>query len=407
MSAIRSSRIARLGVVGLLLYALTTPAPALADPSPDNNSAPSSAARAEQDFRWSVAPSNENGELGRSYFVHDVKPGQTIEDWVAITNYGEEPMTFSVYGTDAFNTPDGSFALLPADEEPALAGTWIEIPREDQTVEVKGGETRVIPFTITVPDNAEPGDHAAGVIASVSHDALNAQGQLVRVDRRIAARVYLRVDGPVRPSLHIDAIRTDYQAPPWWNPFATGEVTITYQVRNAGNLRLTASGEAGAAGPFGVGRGDPVHKDVPEMLPGTVYEDTHTIPDIYPLFWINGEVTLTPQAAPQSAQTPDLHPVTRGDSVIAIPWLPVLAAILLTAVLIWRRRHAKRRFQAAVAAAVAEARKQDAAHQGAPQTTAAEAPADPTTDSPEQQPDSAAHQGGSANEQTEPEEPRS
>ncbi len=74
MSAIRSSRIARLGVVGLLLYALTTPAPALADPSPDNNSAPSPAARAEQDFRWSVAPSNENGELGRSYFVHDVKP---------------------------------------------------------------------------------------------------------------------------------------------------------------------------------------------------------------------------------------------------------------------------------------------------------------------------------------------
>ena len=135
-------------------------------------------------------------------------------------------------------------------------------------------------------------------------------------------------------------------------------------MRNAGNLRLTASGEAGAAGPFGVGLGDPVHKDVPEMLPGTVYEYTHTIPDIYPLFWINGEVTLTPQAAPQSAQTPDLHPVTRGDSVIAIPWLPALAAILLTAVLIWRRRHAKRRFQAAVAAAVAEARKQDAAHQG-------------------------------------------
>ncbi|GAA3992654.1 DUF916 domain-containing protein [Thermobifida alba] len=404
MTATPSSRIARLGVVGLLLYALTAPAaPALADPRPDADSegggaAPHTAA-SDQGLRWSVAPSNADGELGRSFFVYDLQPGQTIEDWVAITNHGDETMTFSVYGTDAFNTPDGSFALLPADEEPTLAGTWIDLAPEDRTVEVEAGQTRVVPFDITVPEDAEPGDHAAGVIASVSQDAVNAQGQLVRVDRRIAARVYLRVDGPVRPSLQIDAIRTEYRAPQWWNPFATGEVTVTYQVRNTGNLRLVASGQVAAEGPFGASLGDPVTEEVPEMLPGTVYEYTRTIADVYPLFWLNGKVALTPEAAPQAPESPGLEPVVRADSVIAVPWVPVLAAVLLTAVLLWRRRRAKRRFQTAVAAAVARAREQEAA-------AAREAQHPDPADGEAAPADAAQEQAASEEERTDPEEPK-
>mgnify|MGYP001249850023 CR=1 FL=1 len=406
------TRIARLGVVGLLLYALTVPAaPALADVRPGTDPGTDSGsggtaqqqAAADQGFRWSVAPSNADGELGRSYFVHDVKPGQTIEDWAAVTNYGDEAMTFSVYGTDAFNTSDGSFALLPADEEPTLAGTWIELAPEDRSIEVEAGETRVVPFRITVPEDAEPGDHAAGVIASVAQDAVNAQGQLVRVDRRIAARVYLRVDGPTRPSLQIDAVRTEYHAPAWWNPFATGELTVTYQVRNTGNLRMVASGGVGAEGPLGVALGEGTPVQVPEMLPGTVYEYSHTVSDVYPLFWLNGEVTLTPEAAPQAPRIPGLEPVTRSDSAVAVPWVPVLVVVLLAAVLLWRRRLAKRRFAAAVAAAVAEARQEEAAARDAQAGTPA--PAD-GGGAPADTPPAPEEQTGAGEEQNGPEDPR-
>lgn len=359
MSVPRISGVTRCAVTGSLLSMLVAAAsPALADQRASPAPRPDATAAAEaydQSFRWSVAPANPEGETSRSFFVYDVRPGQSIEDWVAVTNYGDEPMTFKVYGTDAFNTEDGSFALLEAGEEPRLAGTWLEFDPADSVVDVEPGETRVIPLTMVIPDNAEPGDHAAGVVISVAHDAIDAQGQLVRVDRRIAARVYLRVEGPARPALQVEAVHVDYDYP-WWNPFRTGTATVAYRMRNAGNLRLAADSQIAVKGPFNVPLGEPAKADVPEMLPGTVYEYTHEVTGVYPLFWLSAKITAEPQPAPQAAGLTGVGPVTRSASAAAVPWPIVAGLLLLTTVLLWRRKRAKTKLRVAVAAAVAQAR---------------------------------------------------
>ncbi|BCB79220.1 hypothetical protein Pflav_056300 [Phytohabitans flavus] len=123
-------------------------------------SAPAGAAPVKapgDDFKWSVVPSSPKGPTVRSRFEYGLKPGEEVSDWVGVSNLGTEPLKVSVYATDAFNAPDGGFALLPASEQPKDVGAWITLPRKDYTVPV--GKRVDIPFKVKIPANAEPGDH--------------------------------------------------------------------------------------------------------------------------------------------------------------------------------------------------------------------------------------------------------
>ena len=54
--------------------------------------------------------------------------------------------------------------MLTSDRESTDAGTWIRI---QDSIDVASGADVVVPFTITVPDDATPGDHLAGVAAAI------------------------------------------------------------------------------------------------------------------------------------------------------------------------------------------------------------------------------------------------
>ena len=219
----------RIGVpLGAALLALSIAPPALATaPAPPSPSAPSttgSSSAGQQVDRFSVQPSGPKGPTGRNHFIYDVAPGSTLFDYVGVTNLSDRPLTFQVYATDAFTTVDGAFSLLPANQEPTDVGSWTRV--EQQSVTVKPGKRADIRFEITVPTNATPGDHIGGVIAAVRQSGVTADGQQVQVDRRVAARVYLRVTGDVAPALdgrvdgrRIPRLRSIPSAvPTWWSP---------------------------------------------------------------------------------------------------------------------------------------------------------------------------------------------
>lgn len=290
---------------------LATPAP-----PPDNS------------FRWSVQPIGQAGVPGRSYLVHDLAPGTRLDDGVRITNYTEQPMTFTVYGTDAFTTNDGSFSLLPAENRPAGAGTWIT-PAQG-TVTVAPGAGVDVPVTITVPADAEPGDHAAGVIASVATVQADASGRLVQVDRRIAARAYFRVAGPLHPGLQIDDVRISYDNP--GNPFPGAGATVTYRVRNTGNARVSAQAEVKVEGPLGWQLGGPTRENVTELLPGAELTRSAHFDGVFPAGQLTASVTVRAGQAPQGAAVPPTA-TTRTASVWAVPWA-LVAALLALAVAI-------------------------------------------------------------------------
>ncbi|MEU1887437.1 DUF916 domain-containing protein [Micromonospora rifamycinica] len=313
-----------------LLVATVQPAPARAAPAPSPG--PTAAAGETGAARWAVQPSSAKGPTGRNYFIYDLAPGSTLTDHVGITNLGDRPVTFDVYGTDAYSAADGAFALLPADRPATDVGAWIRVDRREWTI--PAGKRVDIPFRLSVPANATPGDHTGGVIGAVARVRTTADGQRVLVDQRLAARVYLRVTGPVRPAVTVEAVDVSYDNPV--NPFGGGDLVVRYRLRNDGNVRVGGSGTVTVTAPFGREQARTAPTDLPELLPGATFTVTERITGVPPLLRLTAEVDI-------AATTTDtaLPPVVRTAGVWAPPWL--LLALLAVAVgwagwRWWRRR---------------------------------------------------------------------
>jgi hypothetical protein len=282
--------------------------------------------------RWAVQPSGPDGPTGRNWFAYDLAPGAEIVDWVGVTNLGESTLDFTVYPTDAYTTADGAFALLPAGEPPRDLGGWITM--EAGSYRVPAGHRMDIPFRITVPANATPGDHAGGIIAGITARQTSADGQQLDLDRRVAARIYLRVDGPAQPAVRVESVRVSYDNPV--APWGGYRMTVTYLLRNTGNLRVTGTARVRVAGPFGWRLASTGDAEVPELLPGSTLTVTETISGLAPA----GRLTAAVEVEAVTVDGP-LPPVTRTAGVWALPWL-LLAAVLAAAAWSgyrwWRRR---------------------------------------------------------------------
>ena len=131
--------------------------------------------------------------------------------------------------------------MLAADEESTDAGTWIDIVDE---VTVGAGESAIVPLTITVPAQAEPGDHPAGVAASVLRGRDAGEGTSLGVESRVGVKVTTRVTGELAPAVGVGAVSSRYEGS--WNPLRPGRVTTTFEVTNEGNTRLSPAGEVAA-----------------------------------------------------------------------------------------------------------------------------------------------------------------
>ncbi|SEG76200.1 protein of unknown function [Thermomonospora echinospora] len=312
-----------------LAAGLTLTAAALAPVPAAAHGAP--AAPGADDLTWAVRPSGPTGPSGRDYFVYTASPGQTIKDKVSISNLSGRTLTFRVYATDAFNTADGAFTLLTADRAPTGIGTWLKFGGGFHSV--KAGKTVQVPFTLTVPHDATPGDHGGGIIASITQQQTTARGQRVNVDRRVAARVYLRAQGPVTPSLQISELRTGYSAP----VLGGGRMKVTYTVRNTGNIRVTALARIGVQGPFGVPLGGRASRRIPELLPGNSYTFTEQVGGIAPAGRLTASVRLS-LTDPQNGTPLAARPVARRSSLWNVPWLPISVVLVIAAALVVRRR---------------------------------------------------------------------
>lgn len=288
------------------------------------------------DLRWAVEPSTATGPTGRVAFVHDVQPGQIVDEVLGISNLAEEPQTFRVYGSDAFSTPDGSFALLRGDQASKDVGSWVGFGADTYTV--PGNSRLDLPFKIRVPANATPGDHVGGAVAAVLDEGEPEDGQRVDIDRRVAARIYLRVSGPLDPEVTIERVSLDYDAP--LNAISGAPARVTYRIRNSGNTRITGTVRVGVTGWLGIGA-SARPSSLPELLPGATIARTVVVDDVRPAVRLTAEVTVVPEdGAGPTGPAPER--ISRSASTWAIPW-SLVAVAALGAAAWWRRRRRRSR----------------------------------------------------------------
>jgi hypothetical protein len=289
--------------------------------------------------RWSVQPSGPNGPGGRDWFTFQLKPGETFGDTVGVSNLSDHAISFLLYTRDASNTPgDGAYTAQEEAAAPVDVGSWIRLGTQAYTV--GPGLRADIPFAITVPRDAQPGDHAGAILAINAADAVvdpNASKDLgFKVRQRVGARVYVRVAGPLAPAFHVDQLHVDYRNP--LLPFVSGggRATIKWKVRNSGNTRLTGKPSLVVKGVLGRTVKKIHLDDFPELLPGGTLVGTSKVSGLPPLERLTVELAVT---------TDDNVRTRRATSFWAVPWLAVVIAFAAASSW-WIRRRRRRRDQA-------------------------------------------------------------
>ncbi len=253
--------------------------------------APAMAARsADGDVTWSVEPApTPQGQ--RRTFEYSVDPGTQITDSVVITNAGETAAEFIIYATDAINEPEtGAFGLLASDVEPADVGGWITLV--DEKLTLQPGTQATVPFNLLVPSDADPGEHIAGIVASVITTGENDEGAAVTLEQRVGARVYLNVSGAQVASVELAGVTSSFT--PSLNPFAPGELVVAFDLRNTGNQRLDVLPTIAVTGPFGIPLGELEMEPLSELLPRQSVRMIGELPAIAAFALVFSQVTAVP-----------------------------------------------------------------------------------------------------------------
>ncbi|MEU4350586.1 DUF916 domain-containing protein [Streptomyces sp. NPDC023838] len=304
-----------LAVLGLL--AAFTALPTLQAPS----------AQAADNGRWSVFPVHQGASNTptRAYFRMTADRGATVRDKVTVKNLDARTTTFQLYGTDGYNTPrDGGFAVRDKAERMTDIGAWTRLDRTEVTV--PGGGEVTVPFTLTVPKDAEPGDHPGAIVALDTHLG-RADGNGVAVQQAVGARVYLKVSGARVQGLRIDDVRFRYTAP--LVPGARRAASISYVLVNSGNVMLSPQVTLRAKGVFGHTAFEPPGRRLPaELLPGQRVEVTQKWVGPPLVDWGNVEVTASDTAG-DLVESAEVGYATVNWTVVA------LAGVVVAGVVVW------------------------------------------------------------------------
>ncbi|SMG48128.1 COG1470 family protein [Agreia pratensis] len=301
----------------------------------------------EPTVTWSVTPADAAGPDGRSWMELEGDPGQTIQEHLAVRNLGTTEVTFALNAADGYFTSKGRFNMLPHGTESVDAGTWVGV---QENVTVAPGGMAVVPVAVTIPSNATPGDHAAGLAASIFSKGSDG-GASVGVESRVGFRVLTRVSGEIAPSLAVASSKAAYRSS--WNPFEPGSTRIDYTLENTGNARLSVSGSTVAGGvrlPDASGEAAaPV-----ELLPGDRRTLQIEVPGAWPVGLLSYPLTVEQSVILPNDVSEPAAALQQNIEVWAIPWsqlVVLLAVLLIVGGLLWgrmrRRRHVEKLLEAA------------------------------------------------------------
>lgn len=321
----------------------TTPSPSPSATAPGATSPDTSG-----NATFGLGPATKGKVDQRSNFSLLQPRGGTVNDEIAVVNLGTKPLTLNIYAADAVNGTDGALTLQPGSAKPTDSASWVSFttPTGKGYVVVpartaKGPSTVIIPFTVRVPKNAAVGDHLSGLVASLVSQGSTPgdRSANVNLEQRIAIRVATRVAGVLESRLEVDDLAAVYLGS--LSPVGRGTTTVTFTVRNAGNVRLGGKPSINVHGLFGPSFGPSATPDVPLLLPGYSATVTVEVPDAIPLISMSADVSVVALAAVGDAN-PASGTATASGHFWAVPWTLIALVLLLVGLLAlwWRRRRA-------------------------------------------------------------------
>lgn len=163
-------------------------------------------------------------------------PGDQLSGEMVLTNDQNETITFtsSVQEFEALGE-SGTPNFLDSTDDIA---SWIEV--QDQ-VTLAPNERATITYAVSVPSDASPGDHAAGLLWTRS-----GEGD-VALTATVGTLVFVRVSGTLSEVGEV----VEFSAADGKTSFSTLPVDMLYRFQNTGNTRLTPVGNVVVKNMFG------------------------------------------------------------------------------------------------------------------------------------------------------------
>jgi hypothetical protein len=167
-------------------------------------------------------------------------PGETVRQEIKLTNTEREDTTFYIsYANFDSKDETGTPTFIPGDQ--GLA-TWIRSP---QSVTIKTGESKTVPFTIEIPRGAEPGGYFSVIFAS--RQAPDGDGQ-VALGEQVGSLILLRVNGDIATEGGL----LEYGTKNKQQLFTELPITFYYRFQNNGEDRVQPEGVITIKNTFGL-----------------------------------------------------------------------------------------------------------------------------------------------------------
>ena len=144
----------------------------------------------------------------QSIFIYTLNHGEQTRDAILVANHTTEEKTILLSSVDGVVTNTGAYTCKQESEPVVGMGGWLKLDKDKVTLPA-GGEEKV-GFTVTVPQNADVGEHNGCIAMQADQAPTEATGG-VRVHMRQAIRTVLTIPGELKRDLTISQfeVKTD------------------------------------------------------------------------------------------------------------------------------------------------------------------------------------------------------
>ena len=198
---------------------------------------PVSAQETHDSVKAEVPPGSQTDPSG-AWYLNELKPGETATQSIVIGNSTDHAVEAHIEAIDAFTKSETGVGFDEPGTAPDETGAWVVV--KTPVITLQSGEERAVEFTVTAPDDAEPGEYLAGLGAYVPAPADElpqvpdgAAGISINVQPRRIIAVQVNVPGDRAPLLAVTGAR----------PTATHDgVALLITMANQGNAFTKGTG---------------------------------------------------------------------------------------------------------------------------------------------------------------------
>ena len=171
------------------------------------------------------------GKLLGDYFEPEIGAGNSVDLVVVLANTGTVKFSGRTYANNAFSGVNGGFAVADRGSKPNEVTLWLDYPEDVYSIDPGEGVERT--FSITVPDNAQPGQYLTSLILEDAESRSVAGSQNFEQLIRFAVPVFITVPGPVDTGFEIEGTTLS-------NTSDASELTVT--ISNIGDVLVRPTG---------------------------------------------------------------------------------------------------------------------------------------------------------------------